>query len=93
MTSSTRIVLVAAAICADFGIGLLFVTRLSGQTLAATYFAVKASIVLAVVWVPLYLWSWKRFRSSFIPIVFFPNPLFALLLVLMLACFTGGGCP
>jgi len=92
MTSSTRIVLVAAAICADFGLGLLLVTRLSGETSEGTYFAVKASVLLNVVWVPLYLWSWKRFRSAFIPIIFFPNPFIALALVLMLACFTGGGC-
>jgi len=92
MTSFAGIVLVASAICADFGLGLLLVTRLAGETPKGTYFAVKASIVLTVVWVPFYLWSWKRFRSAFLPIIFFPNPYFALFVVLMLACFTGGGC-
>jgi uncharacterized membrane protein SirB2 len=92
MTSSIRIALVAAAICVDFGLGLLLVTRLSGEASEGTYFAVKASIVLTAVWVPFYLWSWRRFRSAFLPVVFFPNPFFALALVLMLACFTGGGC-
>lgn len=87
--------LVAGAIVADFGIGLLLVTRLSDSTsdiiFQNTLFAAKASIVLSVVWVPFYLWSRKRFNSDFLPIIFFPNPYFALILVLILAGFMGGG--
>lgn len=88
-----RIALVAAAIGANFGLGLLGVTGISGNTYEGTIFAVKASAVLTLLWIPFYAWMWKRYQTVFLPIILFPNPYFAVVALVMTACFTGGGCP